>query len=196
MSTWFGGRSATRYTAVRTSGCALAICRPIAFAIAQTSCCDEVDADRNVDVNALAACRLDERLHADAAQHVADDQCAFTYDRERRSGNRVEIEVHVERAVGIVAERVPRVEIDAAEIDHPQQRGAVVDDGKIDDVTRAVLDRARANPRRPRRRRPLHVEEVAGNAVRISLHHHRPVRDVRQQHARDSQGSNGASRPS
>ena len=37
----------------------------------------------------------------------------------------------------------------------------------------------------PRRRRAFHEEELAGGAVRIPLHHHRAVADVRQQHGRD-----------
>ena len=68
----------------------------------------------------------------------------------------------------------------------PEQRRQIVDDGEVDDVARAVLDRAGANPRRPRRRRALHIEEVAGNAVRIALHHHRAVADVRQQNVGDA----------
>ena len=39
-----------------------------------------------------------------------------------------------------------------------------------------------SNPGRPRRRRALHEEELAGGAVRIALHHHRAVAEVRQQH--------------
>ena len=57
--------------------------------------------------------------------------------------------------------------------------------GKVDDVARAVIDRAGADPFRPRRRRALHEEERPGGAVRIALHHHRAVADVRQQDVRD-----------
>ncbi len=42
-----------------------------------------------------------------------------------------------------------------------------------------------SNPWGPRRRRPLHEEEVAGGAVRIPLHHHRAVLDVRQERPGD-----------
>ena len=45
--------------------------------------------------------------------------------------------------------------------------------------------RAGADPVGPRRRRALHEEELAGGAVRVALHHHRAVADVRQQHRRD-----------
>ena len=49
----------------------------------------------------------------------------------------------------------------------------------------AVVDRAGPDPGRPRRRRALHEEELAGGAVRIALHHHRAIAEVRQQHGGD-----------
>ena len=82
-------------------------------------------ADGDVDVHALASRRLDERRHAEAAQHVGDDQRALAHDGERRFGGGVDVEVNVERAIDVVAERVPRVEIDAAEID--RARAATAD---------------------------------------------------------------------
>ena len=97
----------------------------------------------------------------------------------------VEVEVHVVGPVDVVALRVPLVQVDAPEIDHPQQRRHVVDHREVDDVPVAVIDRAGADPVRPRRRRALHEEERPGGAVRISLHHHRAVADVREQDGRD-----------
>ena len=52
-------------------------------------------------------------------------------------------------------------------------------------LPRAVIDRAGPDPGGPRRRRALHEEERPGGAVRIPLHHHRAIADVRQQHRRD-----------
>ena len=49
------------------------------------------------------------------------------------------------------------------------------------------LDRAGAYPRRPRRRRPLHVKELAGDPVRIALHHHRAIGNVRKQNVGDAE---------
>ena len=93
--------------------------------------------------------------------------------------------MQVVRPIDVVAARVPLVEIDAAEIDHPQQRRAILNHRKVDDVPRAVLDRADLNPVGPRRRRALHEEELAGRAVRVALHHHRAIAQVRQQHVGD-----------
>src|SRR5581483_6809302 len=56
---------------------------------------------------------------------------------------------------------------------------------KVDDVLLAVIDAADLNPVGTRRRCPFHEEEVAAGAVRVPLHHHRAIADVRQQHRRD-----------
>ena len=87
--------------------------------------------------------------------------------------------------IDIIAAGIPRVEIDAAEVHNPQQRRQVLDDGKADHVARAVLDRADLDPVGPRRRRPLHEEELAIDAAGIALHHHRAILQMRQQHRRD-----------
>ena len=39
--------------------------------------------------------------------------------------------------IDVVAARIPRVQIDAAEVDDPQQRGEAVNDGEVDDVARS-----------------------------------------------------------
>ena len=50
-----------------------------------------------------------------------------------------------------------------------------------------MLDRTGDDPLGPRVRCALHVEEVAGHAVRVALHHHRPAGDVRDQRLGDAQ---------
>src|SRR5580692_2272380 len=96
------------------------------------------DFDGDVDVHARTARRFDVWLHAEAFQYVAHDERALAHDRERRAFHRIHVEMNVQRAVGIVAQRVPGIEVDATEIDQPEQRRAVVDDRKIDDVTRPM----------------------------------------------------------
>ena len=59
-------------------------------------------------------------------------------------------------------------------------------DREVDDVARTMLDRAGLDPLRPRRRRALHEEELSLRAVRIPLHDHGPVADVRQQYGETS----------
>ncbi len=105
--------------------------------------------------------------------------------REGRALDGVQVEVQVVRPVDVVAARVPLVQVDAAEVHHPQERGEVLDHRELDDVARGVLDGARLDPRRARVRRALHEEERALGAIRITLHHHRAVLDVGQQRRGD-----------
>jgi hypothetical protein len=93
--------------------------------------------------------------------------------------------VKVIRPIDVVATRVPLVQIDAAQVDDPEQGGEVVHDGEVDDVAGGVLDRAGLDPLRPGSRRPLHEEEVAGGALRVALHHHRAAGEVGKQHGRN-----------
>ena len=62
-------------------------------------------------------------------------------------GAGIEIEMKIIRPIDIVAARVPLVEVDAAEVDHPQQRGDILNHREIDDVARVVRDRAGLQPR-------------------------------------------------
>ena len=87
--------------------------------------------------------------------------------------------------IHVVAAGVPRVEVDAAQVDHPQQACQVLDDREIDDVPRGVLDGACANPRGARGGRALHEEKFTRRAARVPLHHHRSILEVRQQVRRD-----------
>ena len=48
-----------------------------------------------------------------------------------------------------------------------------------------MIDLADLDPLRSRIGRALHVEEVAFRTVRVALHHHRAIDDVRQQHGRN-----------
>ena len=93
--------------------------------------------------------------------------------------------MQIVRPVYIVAAGVPLIEIDAPEVDQPEQRRPVVDHGEVHDFAVAVIDRADADPWRTRRRRLFHEERRARCAVWIAPHDHRAIADVRQQHRRD-----------
>src|SRR5213078_1971445 len=92
--------------------------------------------------------------------------------------HRIEIKVQIVRTIDIVTARVPLIKVDATEIDDPEQRGQILNDGKVDNVAGAVLDGTQLDPRWPRRRRPLHKKELAGRAIRVALHDHGPVLQV------------------
>ena len=86
--------------------------------------------------------------------------------------------------VNIVAAGVPLIKINAPEIDYPQQGRQVLDHGKVNDVSRRMIDGADLHPRGSRRRRMLHEKEVARRPVGVSLHDHGPIPEVRKKHRR------------
>ena len=120
-----------------------------------------------------------------AVEGVAHDQRGLAHPGERRAGTGIEIEVQMVGPVGVVAARVPRVEVDAAQVHDPEERGEVLHHGKGDQVGRLVhrSRRSRASPDAADGR-ALHEEALPVDAVGIALHHHRAVAEVRQQGGR------------
>jgi hypothetical protein len=98
--------------------------------------------------------------------------------------NGIEIEVEIVRPIHVITSRVPRIEVDASQIHDPEKRRKILNHRKVDDVPRAMLDRARLDPFRSRRRRALHEEPLALRTIRIALHHHSAVPQVRKQDVR------------
>jgi len=107
-------------------------------------------------------------------------KCYVADTIEVSSRARVEIEMKKVGTVNIVAAGVPGVEIDAPEVDDPEKGREVLHDRKINDVPRVVFDGAGLDPLRVWDGDSLHVEELALRSVRVSLHDHGPVLDVRQ----------------
>ena len=70
------------------------------------------------------------RLHAEAFQRRSHDQGRFADSLEFRARHRIEIEVQIIGPINVIAARVPLIEIDASEIDDPQQRSASCTMGK------------------------------------------------------------------
>ena len=71
---------------------------------------------------------------------LADDERGFEHAPKVGSNAGVEIEVQEVRAIDIVAAGVPGVQIDAPEVDEPQQRGKVLHHRERDDAARRVFD--------------------------------------------------------
>ena len=142
--------------------------------------------DRDVDVDALGAGRLDERRHAERLERVThDERAARSTCANFTPGPGIEIEMQVVGAIDVVAARVPLIEIDAAEVDDPEQRREVLHHREVDHVPRLVLDRAGLDPLGMRLGDALHEEAFPLRAVRVALHHHRPIAQVRQQRGGD-----------
>ena len=82
------------------------------------------------------------RRHLQHIQRLPHDEPGFAHAFERRPGAGIQIEVQVVGTVDIVGRRVPLVQVDAAEVDDPQQRRQILDHREVDDVPGAVIDRA------------------------------------------------------
>ena len=118
---------------------------------------------------------------AQILERIAQQEGRLPHPVEGGAGHGVQIEVQIVGAVDVVAARIPLVQVDAAEVDHPQERRQILHDGKVDHTARGVLDGARVDPARARRRRPLHEEEGAGRPVGIPLHHHGAIPEMGKQ---------------
>ena len=79
-------------------------------------------------------------------ERLPDEQRRLEDLLERRSRTRIEVEMKIIGPIDVVAARVPLVEVDASEIDDPEQRGDILNHREIDDVARVVLDRAGLQP--------------------------------------------------
>src|SRR4029077_14843362 len=99
---------------------------------------------------------------------ISDDETGLP-DLVERGVSGIEIEMEVIRTIDVVTFRVPLIQVDASKVDDPHERRQIADDGKIDDVAVAMIDRAKTDPFGPRARCPFHEEEISGGAVRISL---------------------------
>ena len=141
--------------------------------------------DRHVDVDALGAGRLDERRHAERLERLAHDQRGLEHLVEADAGPGIEIEVQVVGPIDVVAARVPLIEVDAAEVDDPEQRCEVLHHREVDDVSRRVRDATGLDPRRVRLGDALHEEAFPRRAVGVALHDHGAIAEVRQERRRD-----------
>ncbi len=146
-----------------------------------------LDGDEHVDPPRAA--RLREALEPGEVEELLDEQRDLDHLREADVVGGVQVEHHPVGALGLVDARIPRVHVDAAHVDHPQEREVVVDERVVDDPLLAVAGRGREggalDPVRHVRRRVLLEEELALPAVGVALHRERPVAQVRDEHRRD-----------
>ena len=77
--------------------------------------------NRDVDVHSLRTARLYERVHAQPLERLLQDQSALTHLGEGGAASGIEVEMHIVGTVDVVALRVPLIQVDASEVDHPQQ---------------------------------------------------------------------------
>ena len=111
-----------------------------AFAKRRTSGNEQLRLDRRHDVQPGRARGLRIRGEAELVHHLAHDERDLSNVRPLAVGRRVEIDQQVVRPLDVVDPRVPRVQLDAAEVDDPGQRRRVVDHREDRRVAARELD--------------------------------------------------------
>ena len=94
------------------------------------------------------------------------------------SDRRIEVDQQVVGPLDVGHARVPRVQLDAAEVRHPRERLGVVDDREHRRVPARERDEHLVDEIRVLRRHALLVEELALDAVREPLHVERAAAEV------------------
>ena len=112
------------------------------------------------------------------------------------SRRRVEVDQQVVGPLDLRHARVPRVQLDAAEVRDPGERGRVVDDREHRRVAARELHEHLVDVVRVVRRHALLVEELPLDAVREPLHVERPAAQVGEGAVGDRRGSTRRGRPS
>ena len=190
-------RSATRQVVVATlwSPMRRSTSSASAFAKRRTSGKRQLGLDRREDVQPGRAGGLRIRREAELVHHLAHDERDLAHVRPLAVGARVEVDQQVVRQLDLGHARVPRVQLDAAEVRDPRERGRVVDDREHGRVAARERDRHLVDVVGVVRRHALLVEEVALDAVREPLHVERPPPQVRQRARRRRRGSSATRSP-
>ncbi len=133
------------------------------------------------DVEPGRARGLGEAREPELLEHLVHDEGDRAHVLPRVPLARVEVDQHVVRPLDVVHARVPRVQLDAAEVRDEGEPGRVGDHGEVGRAPAPGEDDVhRLEPVRMGNRNALLVEELALDAVRIALHLHRAALDVVQ----------------
>ena len=135
-------------------------------------------------MQAGGARRLRVRGEPQFLHHLTDDEGDLPHVRPLPRSRRIEVDEQVVRLLDLRDARVPRVQLDAPQVDHPGQCRPVVDDGEDRRMAAREPDELRADEVRMGGH-PLLVEEIALDAVRIPHHVEGPASQMRQGTVRD-----------
>src|SRR5947207_11704866 len=125
--------------------------------------------DRHINVNAARTRRFGQAGDFQSVQPVADQQRDVAYTVEIGTFNRVQVKMQVIGSMDVIATRIPGVEVDAAQIDNPQERGEVAHDGKIDYPRVRMFDRACVDPVGAGDGRAFLKEKWAAGTIGVTL---------------------------
>ena len=116
-------------------------------------------------------------------------RAASTTRANGQAVGRVEVEQHVRRLVGRVGAALPGVQLDAAEVDQPQERHRVVHDHVAAGLLPGLAASRQIDPPHPLRGVVDRVleEELPLDSVGVALEDHRAAGEVRHEHRRHAQ---------
>ena len=113
--------------------------------------------------------------HPVIREHLRDDQRDRAHVCPRHAGARIEVDAQLVGVLEVARSDRVRVQVDAAEVDDPRQRGRVRDDHLVRGATRGKGEFDRRDERGQRCGGAFLEEELAAGAVRKALERHRPI---------------------
>ena len=140
-----------------------------------------------VDVHAARAGRLGEADQPVVGEHVAHDQRDLAHHGPWHAGDRVEVDAQLVRAQQVLRAHRVRVQVDAVEIDHPDELRRVAHDDLVGDAPGRVAELDRLYPRWTRLGRPLLVEGLLRDPLDEPAQRHRPAADRAENARRDGE---------
>ena len=143
--------------------------------------------DADVDVDALGAGGLRVALEFVVGKHVTDDHRGAADVVPADSLGGVEVDPQLVGMVEVAPPRRPRVEVDDAEVDRPDDVGGVGGDQLLGGATRREGDGRRLQPLGHFLRHPLLPDRLLHDPVDEALHHGRPPAQVDQRRLGDRQ---------
>ena len=143
--------------------------------------------DAHVDVHAARAGGLGPAGEADLGEHGAHDLRDRTHLRPPDARHRVEVDAQLVGMVEVIGAHRVRMQLQAREVGHPCQRGGIARHHLLGGASRRKLQRHYVDPRRPRCRRPLLVEELLADSVGVALEDVGPMARAAQRALGNSQ---------
>ena len=136
--------------------------------------------DPGVDVHAARPGGLRPAGQPEIRQHVSGHHGHVPDLRPFHAGHGIQVDSELVRVVHVGRADRMRVQVDAAEVDHPGQRGLVRDHHLVRGAAGGKAELDGLDPVRPLVRGPLLEERLALRAVHEPLQRHRPPADAAQ----------------
>lgn len=134
--------------------------------------------DAHPDVDASRAARLRPADEAHVGEHVARHQRDVDDLLPRYARDGIEVDAELVRVVHVLGPHGVRVEVDAAEVDHPRELRHVAHDDLVCVASGREPERRHLDPVGSLRGRALLVERLLLDAVREALEEHRAPADA------------------